>query len=122
MLLDQKLERDGLELSFEIVQPRQLTLSMDQSKVLFIIEKYATGSQLIEVDIKSGRLKELFSAEQFEIIKSGQYKNKFLVGVGTIEERGRDIYYRMCDGTGKALIKFSDYDSYKAFRGKVLNS
>ncbi len=122
VLWDQKFERDGLAHSFEIEQPRQLTLSGDHSKVLLIIEKYVTGSQLVQVDIKSGRVDELFSAEHFEIIKSGRYSGKFLVEVSAVEEKGRDMYYRMTDKKGKTLIKFPDYDSYKSFRGRVLNS
>jgi hypothetical protein len=100
-ITDQKPFSDGLEGTFEIIQPRSPILSHDQTKLLFIIEKYATGSQLVSVDIATGKWTELFSVEKFEVIQSGSYKGKLLVGVSEIGNNGRDIFYKVCDFEGK---------------------
>ncbi|MGB5977231.1 MAG: hypothetical protein WBG62_07460, partial [Cyclobacteriaceae bacterium] len=89
-LLDQKPYWDGLLDDFPLYQVEGFTLSPDESKVLFTIEKWATSSLLVHVDIKSGKLTELCPAESFEYIKSGEYKGRLLVTSSEIEgDRGR---------------------------------
>jgi len=119
-LADQKPFQDGLDGSFEILQPSNMVISPNNSKILFIIEKYATGSELVQVDIDTGKFKELFSAENFDIIKSGKLKGKFLVGVSEIRERGRDIYYKVCDSKGNVIRNFENHKEYMQFRSQAL--
>ena len=107
-------------MSFEILQPQSLTVSKDQSKILFLVEKYDTASELVQIDINSGKFEELFSAEKFDIITSGKYKGKFLVGISEIRDRGRDIYYHVYDENGRSLKKFEDYADYMQFRSTAL--
>lgn len=73
--------------SFEILSPRHLSMSKDQAKAVFVIEKYATGSEMVNVDLKTGKWTELFSVEHFEIINSGKFKNNLLVGVSEVGDR-----------------------------------
>ena len=120
ILTDQKPFPDGQDRSFELLSPRNLTISPDQTKVLFVIEKYATGSELVQVDIESGKFEELFSAEKFEFIKSGIYKGQLLVGVSEIGDRGRDIYYKVTDLKGDVLKSFNGYEDYMTFRSSAL--
>ncbi len=120
ILADQKPFRDGLDFTFEILQPSQMTVSPDKSKVFLIIEKYATGSELVQVNIDTGKFEDLFSAETFDIIKSGRLKGKFLVGSSEIHDRGRDIYYKVCDAKGNVLKRFEDYEEYMTFRSQAL--
>ena len=120
VLADQKPFWDGLDMSFEILQPRSLTISRDQSKILFLVEKYATASEMVQIDVNTGKFEELFSAEKFDLIKSGKYKDKFLVGVSEIRDRGRDIYYHIYDKNGKSLKRFEDYTDYMEFRSGAL--
>ncbi len=122
ILLDQKPYRDGNDWTFEILQPTSLTISPDNSKVIFIIEKYVTGSELVQVDLNTGKFDDLFSAEKFDIIRSGKYRNKFLVGVSEIRNEGRQTYYKVCDSRGDVLHEFVDYDEYMVFRSKALVS
>lgn len=122
VLADQKPFQDGQDGSFELLSPRNLMISPDESKVLFVIEKYATGSEFVQVDIETGSFKELFSAEKVEIIKSGQYKDLLLIGVSEVGARGRDIYYKVSNWKGNYLMSFSDREEYMAFRSSALES
>ena len=120
VLADQKPFQDGRDGSFELLSPKNLMISPDESKVLFVIEKSATGSEFVEVDIETGSFKELFSAEKVEIIKSGKYKDLLLIGVSEVGERGRDVYYKVSDWKGNNIISFSDRDEYMVFRSSAL--
>ncbi len=120
VLADQKPYRDGLDRSFEILQPNSLTLSSDQSKIFFIVEKFVTGSALVQIDVNNGKFEVLFSAEKFDIIRSGKFKGKFLVGVSEIRDKGRDIYYHIYDKNGKSLKRFEDYFEYMEYRSNAL--
>lgn len=119
-LVDQKPYSDSLNGTFEILQPKALTASSNQSKILFVVEKYSTASQLVQVDIKSGRFEELFSAESFDIIKSGKFKGNFLVSVSEIGDKGRDIFYKICDSNGKTIKRFSGYTEYMTYRSQAM--
>lgn len=120
LLIDQKPFADGQDASFELLSPRNLVISPDQSKVMFIIEKYATGSQLVQVDLESARFEELFSAEKFEFINSGEFRGQLLVGVSEVGNKGRDVYYKVTNLAGKVLKTFSDYEEYMSFRSSAL--
>lgn len=119
LILDQKPARDGQDNLFELLNPRHLTLSPNESKAYFTLEKYATGSILVEVDLKTKRLQELFSAEQFEFIQSGDFKGNLFVEVSAIKDKGRDIYYEIRDLKGEVLREFSDSDEYMKYRGSL---
>lgn len=121
-LIDQKPFWDGQDRSFELLSPRNMMVSSDESKVLFVIEKYATGSEFVQVDIETGRFQELFSAEKVEVIRSGQFKDLLLIGVSEVGERGRDIYHKVSDWKGNYLMSFSDREEYMAFRSSALES
>jgi hypothetical protein len=120
ILSDQKPFSDGLMGRYEIMHPRNPLLTFDQSKLLFIIEKYTTGSQLVEVDILTGKWNELFSVEEFDIIRSGLFKGKLLIGASEIGANGRDIFYKICDFKGKVFKKFATYEDYMKFRSHAL--
>ncbi len=116
IVTDQKPFADGSDNSFEILSPNYPNLSIDQSKLFFTIEKYATGSQLVQIDLKSGRWVELFPVDNFEFIIAGKYKNNLLVRRSETKDRGRDVYFQICDHYGKVLLEFEDYASYMKFR------
>lgn len=120
IIVDQKPFWDGLGASFDILQPRDLKISKDQKSLYLIIEKYATASELVQIDIVSGKFTELFSAEKYDIITSGKYKRNFLVGVSDIGENGRDIFYRVLNFKGETLKKFNSEADYMEFRSEAL--
>ncbi len=120
VISDQKPFADGLNNSFEILKPGYPILSTDQSLIFFCIEKYVTGSELVQVDLRSGKWTELFSVEFFEIINSGKFKNKLLVGVSEARDKGRTIYYKVCDHMGNVLKEFDGYDEYMQFRSLAM--
>lgn len=117
---DQKPFADGLDGSYRILQPGPLTFSVDETAVMFTIEKYVTASQLVQVKIDTGKWTELFSAEKIEVITAGKHKGKLLVGISEIRDKGRGVYYSICESDGKTLHQFSNYDEYMKFRGEAL--
>lgn len=116
ILIDQKPFRDGLTGVYEIVNPRNLVLSKDEKYLFFIIEKYVTASQLVQLDIKKQEWKDFISAESFEFINKGIFKGHLLIAVSEIGNRGRDIFYKIVDSNGFVKYKFNDYDQYMQFR------
>ncbi len=90
-----------------------------QTKNHLLTVKYATGSELVQVDIRTGKWKELFSVEHFEILYKSKYRNNLLVAVSEIRDSGRDIYYKICDINGKTLLEFEDYNNYMIFRSRL---
>lgn len=121
VLTDQKLFMDGLDASFELFEIKNPTLSSNHSKLYFITEKYATASELMCIDVTSGKSEELFSAEHFDFVKRGRFKGKFLVAISAIvDNKGRDIHYRVYNKRGKTLEKFESEEEYKEFRGKYV--
>lgn len=115
VITDQKPYKD--EWGKEIFHVGSLTLSLDKKSVLFTTEKYATGSQMVSVNLDNGEWTEKFTAETFEIIDKGEYKGYFLAGQSDIEEgMGRDIYFRLLNDSGRIIKKFSDEESMRTFK------
>ena len=119
VLSDQKPYIDGQEGTSEILSINNAELSLDGEYLLFITEKYATGHQLVKVNLKTGIWTELFTAELFEQINKKPYFGYFLVGQSVIEDRGRDVYYRLVNGSGEIVKKFNDLESMKSFRNSI---
>ncbi len=116
-LTDQKPYEDGLEGSHDIFNVYSPILSLDGKSILFVTEKWATGNQLVKVDINTGKWVELFPAETFEQLDMEPYHGYFLAGQSAIESgKGRDIYYRLLNDSGRIIKKFSDEESMKQFR------
>ncbi|MEK7523902.1 MAG: hypothetical protein AAB588_02610 [Patescibacteria group bacterium] len=116
VLTDQKPYIDWIEGSHDIFNIDSPTLSLDGKYVLFIVEKWATANELVKVDIKTGQWTELFTAESFEELGKEPYKGYFLAGQSDIEDRGRDIYFRLLNDSGRIIKKFGDEESMKEFR------
>jgi hypothetical protein len=119
-ITDQKPFPAGSSLKFEIIHPRNPILSEDQRSLLFIVEKYTTASELVQVDIKSGKWKALFSVEAFDIITSGKYKGKLLVGYSDIGSNGRQMFYKISEYNGSPVKKFDNEMEYRKFRSAAL--
>lgn len=119
LVTDEKPYEDGLNGTKKILQIRTPTLSLDQNFVYFVAEKYATGSQFVKVNIGSGKWIELFSAESFEVVQKDDGTWLFLVAISEIRNRGRDIYYKLCDEAGTVLKEFDTQDSMLKFKKSV---
>ncbi len=115
LITDQKSYKDS-EGGNEIFSVRHLTLSSDKKSILFVTEKYVTGSQMVKVNLENGDWTEMFTAEIFEVIDKGEYKGYFLAGQSDIEDRGRDVYYRLLNDSGRIIKKFSDEESMRKFK------
>jgi hypothetical protein len=116
---DTKPYEDGLDGSTQILRVGNPALSLDGKYLYFVTEKYATASQLVKVEIETGRWIELFTAESFELIRSGLYQNMLLVAQSEIRNRGRDIYYKLCDQSGKVHKEFDSVESLMQLRDSL---
>lgn len=94
----------------------QPTLDPDGDYIYFTTGKYATGNELVKVNLRTGEWKELFPSNYYERILSSNYLGYFFSGQSPIEERGRDIYYRLLDPNGKIVKKFDSKTSMEAFK------
>jgi len=119
VVTDQKPYQDGRDGTYEILDIIGLTLSLDNKHVYFITEKYATGNQIVKVNLTTGVWKELFPAETFELITKGQYRGLFLIGQSQVGYKGRDIYFKVCDEKGKTLKDFDSENSLMKFRSEM---
>lgn len=115
-LSDKKPYKDGNDASHEIFNVWNPQLALDSQHILFITEKYVNASQLVKVNILTGKWTELFSAESFEEITNGNLKGDFFVGQSDIGEHGRGIYYRIIDNSGKIIKSFYDEEAMMAFK------
>lgn len=118
-LSDQKPYLDGLDGTFEILNVINPTLSLDEKFLIFGTEKYASGNQIVKVDLESGKWHELFSAESFELIKKGQFKGLFLISKSEVGSRGRDLYFKLCDENGVVKKEFDSEKSLMKFRNEI---
>jgi outer membrane protein assembly factor BamB len=116
VLTDQKPYLDGLDGTSEILTVDNPILSTDGNSILFVTEKYATGNQLVKVDLKTGKWTELFPAETFEQLTISPFKGHYLVGQSDIGENGRGTYYRLVDSKGNIVKKFNDERSMMNFK------
>jgi hypothetical protein len=100
----------------EIYIINQPTLDPGGNHIYFTTGKYATGDELVKVNLRTGEWKELFPSNYYERILSINYLGYFFSGQSAIEERGRDIYYRLIDPDGKIVKKFDSKTSMEAFK------
>jgi len=108
--------KDGLEDTNDIMNIIKPSISLDGQYLYFLTEKYVTSSQLVKVSIKTGAWIQMFPAVFYEEIKHGNYKGCFFIGQMLIEDRGRDLYYKLVDYSGKVLKSFSDKESMESFK------
>lgn len=122
VITDRKPFEDGLDGTHQILQMRTPTLSPDQKFLYFVTEKYATASQLVKVNVETGVWTELFSAESFELIPTQAGKHLFLIAKSEVRNRGRDIYYKLCDESGSVLKEFNSQENMLKYKDSVLIS
>lgn len=115
VLADTKPFKDDITNSNEIINVTTPKLSEDQKYLFFIVEKYTNGSQMIKMDVATGKWQELFSAESFELLNFEPYKGMFLAGQSDDLDRGRDIYYRILVEDGRVVKDLNTYEEAKAF-------
>lgn len=115
VLADTKPFKDDVTNSNEIINVVTPKLSEDQKYLFFIVEKYVNASQMIKMDVATGKWNELFSAESFELLNFDPYKGMFLAGQSDDLDRGRDIYYRILVEDGRVVKDLNTYEEAKAF-------
>jgi hypothetical protein len=118
-IAEQKPYKDGADNTYEILKIENPSLSPDEASLYFITSHTTTTNQLVKLDLIDGKWNQLFSAESFELIKSGQFTNCFLIGQYEIGPRGKGIYYYMLDTQGKRLKEFDSKESMQQFKEAI---
>jgi hypothetical protein len=116
IVTDTKPYEDGNDGTTKILSIRSPALSSDERFLYFVTEKYVTASQLVKVNIDTGVWTELFSAESFELMSDQSGRHLFLIAQSEIRNKGRDIYYKLCDEPGKVLKEFDTQESMLKFK------
>ncbi|WP_295653608.1 hypothetical protein [uncultured Mucilaginibacter sp.] len=122
-ITEKKPYQDGLAFTYYILGIQNLTLSLDEQQVYFTTECYATGNELVKVDLATGKWSKIFPADKFELIKRGSYKGLFLIGRNEIKGAGgRFTYYYLVNEKNEALKEFDSESSYNLFKNNFINN
>jgi hypothetical protein len=113
---EQKPFKDGKDNTYEILNIENPCLSLDETSLYFLTAHTATTNQLIRLDLSTGKWNQLFSAESFELLRSGPFTGYFLIGQYELGPRGKGIYYYLLDGTGKRFKEFDSKESMQQFK------
>lgn len=113
---EQKPFKDGKDNTYEIMNIENPCLSLDEGSLYFLTAYTATTDQLIRLDLLTGKWNQLFSAESFELVRSGPFTNYFLIGQYEAGPRGKGIYYYLLDVTGKRVKEFDSKESMQQFK------
>jgi len=118
-ITDQKPFKDGLENTYEILRVDNPTLSVDENFLFFITNHTATSSILIKLDLQNGKWNELFSAENYELLKSGPFENYFLIARKETATKGGGLYYYLVDEAGTKYKEFASEESVQQFKNSL---
>lgn len=118
-IADAKPYKDGADNTYEIMKVDNPNLSLDEGSLYFITPHTSTTHQLVRLDLNTKKWNQLFSAETFELLRTGQFAGCFLVGQYEIGARGKGIYYYMLDPQGKRLKEFANKDAMEQFKKVV---
>jgi hypothetical protein len=115
VIADTKPFKDEITNSTEILNVETPKMSEDENFLFFIVEKYTNSSELVKIDLNTGKWNELFLAENYELLNFDPYKGMFLAGQSDDLDRGRDIYYRVVVEDGRVVKDLNTYEEAKAF-------
>lgn len=118
-ITDQKPFKDGVNNTYEILRVYNPTLSTDENFLYFVTNHTATSSIVINLDLQTGEWNELFSAENFELLKSGPFENYFLIARKETATKGGGLYYYLVDETGKKFKEFASEESVQQFKNSI---
>jgi len=116
---NQKPYRDGKNNTVEILRIDNPAISSDGNYYFFIANHTSTTSQLIKLEIATGKWNLLFSAEFFELLNSGSFKDYFLIGRNEVGAGGQGIYYYLMNETGKKVKEFNSRESMEQFKNSI---
>lgn len=115
VIADAKPFKDEVAGTTELVTVETPKVSDDQQFLFFITEKYSNSSELVKINLTTGKWTELFLAENFELLNFDPYKGMFLAGQSDDLDRGPDIYYRVLVEDGRVVKDLNTYEEAKAF-------
>jgi len=120
---DKKPFKDAVSDTYHILNIQNPTLSADEQHIYFATECYMTGNELVKVDLTTGKWSKIFPANDFELIKRGQFKGLFLIGRSEIKGAGsRSVYYYLVNEKNETLKEFDSEDNYRAFKMNVIKN
>lgn len=115
VIADTKPFKDEVAGTTELITVETPKVSDDEQFLYFITEKYTNSSELVKININTGKWTELFLAENFELLNFDPYKGMFLAGQSDDLDRGPDIYYRVVVEDGRVVKDLNTYEEAKAF-------
>ena len=121
-ITEKKPYKDGNDQSNEIFKIGNPTISMDKESIYFTTEKWATGDELVKVNIENGKWEELFAANYYEYITNGNHKGQFLIAKTEIRDKGRAAYYMFINEKGVVKKEFENKASADSFMKIIKNA
>ncbi|HTD39188.1 MAG TPA: hypothetical protein VK671_01110, partial [Mucilaginibacter sp.] len=122
-LTDKKPFKDAVSDTYHILNIQNPTLSLDDQYLYFATECYVTGTELVKVDVTTGKWTRIFPANSFELIKKGQFKGLFLIGRSEMKGAGgRSIYYYLVNEKNENLKEFDSEDNYLLFKKNAVKN
>ncbi|HPA57165.1 MAG TPA: DUF4339 domain-containing protein [bacterium] len=107
---------DGIEI-FEV---RGLSITANGKHLLFITQKWSTSGVLLRINVNTKKIQEITHADNFEILKKGEYENHLIVNRSSIKEDvGREWSYWLIDIDGNVIKEIGDEESVQKFKEKV---
>jgi hypothetical protein len=122
-LTDKKPFKDAVSDTYHILNIQNPTLSLDEQHLYFATECFVEGPELVKVDLTTGKWSKIFPANDFELIKKGQFKGLFLIGRSEMKGAGgRSIYYYLVNEKNETLKEFDSEDNYRLFKKNVVKN
>jgi hypothetical protein len=122
-LTDKKPFKDAVSDTYYILNIQNPTFSLDEQHLYFGTECYVTGNELVKVDVTTGKWSRIFPANDFELIKRGQFKGLFLIGRSEIKGAGgRSIYYYLVNEKNETLKEFDSEDNFRLFKKNAIKN
>ena len=122
-LTDKKPFKDAVSDTYYILNIQNPTFSLDEQHLYFATECYVTGNELVKVDVTTGKWSRIFPANNFELIKRGQFKGLFLIGRSESKGAGgRSIYYYLVNEKNETLKEFDSEDNFRLFKKSAVKN
>ena len=115
----QKPYKDGKNNTTEILRIDNPAISSNGDYLFFLANHTATTSQVIKMEIATGKWNLLFSAESFEMLNTGPFRDYFLIGRQEVGASGLGMYYYLVDRTGKQVKEFNSKESMEQFKNSI---
>jgi hypothetical protein len=104
-------------LTLELFEVTDFSLSNDGQFLFFITQKWTTSGVLVKLNTQTKELTELSHGDRFEFLKNGQYKNHLIVKRSSIKNNvGREWSNWLLNTSGEEIKEIGDDDAVIKFK------